>query len=158
MCWLCDNPGATLDEYDDHIHRLVEEYGWAVQGVEGDGVHPPWAYTVGLTAAGLPELVVTGLDPEPAAELLNDAARHIRLNGGRVPDRYLQLPGSGVAGIVTVAVPDAHLEVAVALYGSKIRALQLVLPDTAGRWPWDESYQGTPGGQPVLGARWPAGS
>jgi len=23
---------------------------WAVQGVERDGIHPPWAYTVGLTS------------------------------------------------------------------------------------------------------------
>jgi hypothetical protein len=32
------------------MRQLIGTFGWAVRGVERDGVHPPWAYTVGLTA------------------------------------------------------------------------------------------------------------
>ncbi len=49
MCWLCDHPGATELDYQDHLRQLIGTFGWAVQGVERDGIHPPWAYTVGLT-------------------------------------------------------------------------------------------------------------
>ena len=44
MCWLCDHPGATELDYQDHLRRLIATFGWAVQGVERDGIHPPWAH------------------------------------------------------------------------------------------------------------------
>jgi hypothetical protein len=50
VCWICDHPGATESDYAEHMRRLIATYGWAVQGVERDGIHPPWAYTVGLTS------------------------------------------------------------------------------------------------------------
>ena len=49
MCWICDHPGATERDYAEHMRQLIRTFGWAVQGVERDRVHPPWAYTVGLT-------------------------------------------------------------------------------------------------------------
>src|ERR1035441_1378111 len=61
MCWMCDRPGATERDYLDHMRQLIRTYGWAVQGVEREGLHPPWAYTVGLTRHRRPELVITGL-------------------------------------------------------------------------------------------------
>ena len=44
MCWLCDHPGATELDYQDHLRQLIGTFGWAVQGVERDGIHPPWAH------------------------------------------------------------------------------------------------------------------
>lgn len=61
MCWYCDHPHRSPHEYLDQMRELIDRCGWAVQGVERDRSWPPWAYTVGLTAAGGPELVVTGL-------------------------------------------------------------------------------------------------
>ena len=52
MCWLCDHPGATELDYQDHLRRLIATFGWAVQGVQRDGIHPPWAYTSRWNAAG----------------------------------------------------------------------------------------------------------
>ena len=57
MCWQCDHPGSTRLDYLEHLHELIACHGWAVQGVQRDRVHPPWAYTVGLTSNGRPELV-----------------------------------------------------------------------------------------------------
>ena len=91
MCWMCAHPDATERDYQEHIRSLIARHGWVVQGVERDGIRPPWA----------------------------------------------------------------HLNIAVGLYGQRIRGLQLVHADKRGRWPWDDAYQGVRGGQPVLGPREP---
>ena len=77
MCWLCDHPGATELDYQDHLRQLIGTFGWAVQGVERDGIHPPWAYTVGLTPHRRPELVITGMGLTRATQVLNGVAAHL---------------------------------------------------------------------------------
>lgn len=52
MCWMCDDPTMTKGDALARMAGMVEEYGWAIQFVEGDRVHPPWGYTVGLTLRG----------------------------------------------------------------------------------------------------------
>jgi len=52
MCWQCDHPDRTWLDYLGHMRDLIACHGWAVQGVERDRIHPPWAYTVGLSLAG----------------------------------------------------------------------------------------------------------
>jgi hypothetical protein len=122
-----------------------------VQGVEDD--RRPYAYTIGLHDRGLPELLVTGLPPESAARLLNDAA------GAAVAGRVLE-PGAHIAvgagpllEIVEVDHPDAHMDFAVALGGPDIQALQLVWADDRGRWPWAAGWGHGRRHQPVLGIR-----
>jgi hypothetical protein len=44
--------------------------------VERDGIHPPWAYTVGLTPHRRPELVITGMGLTRATQVLNGVAAH----------------------------------------------------------------------------------
>lgn len=73
MCWMCDHPEATAEEYLDEVYGIMLMHGWAVQHVECE--RRPFAYTVGLTRRGLPELVVTGLSPRRGQRLLNIAAR-----------------------------------------------------------------------------------
>ena len=77
MCWLCAHPGATERDYQDHMWSLIAMYGWAVQGVERDGIHPPWAYTVGLTPNQRPELIITGMGLTRATQVLNGVAAHL---------------------------------------------------------------------------------
>ncbi len=156
MCWSCDHPGTTQLDYLDHLRRLITRSGWAVQGVERDHIHPPWAYTVGLTPRGHPELVVTGRQLGKAAELLNHVAAHVLHDSALTPGEQLPMIGGPLVEIVELPQPDAHLESAVALYGPRIRALQLVCADDRGHWPWDRGYRGGRGGQPVLGPRAPA--
>ena len=61
MCWSCDHPEASHDDYLAMMRDKMNYYGWAIQGIERDGDHPPWAYTACLTEHGRPELVVTGM-------------------------------------------------------------------------------------------------
>ncbi len=152
MCWQCDT-GGSFPDYLEYMRERVATHGWAVVGVEGDGVHPPFAYTVGLTPRDRPELVVTGIDPRPATQLLNDAAEYVLDTAVPVPGETMRIGDGPLMEIVKVAEPTAHLLVAMEFYGSLIRGLQLVHADANGHWPWCPEYHAGPGGQPVLGIR-----
>jgi hypothetical protein len=151
MCWQCDHPGATLDEYLDLLYDVVVEHGWAVQHVESE--RNPFSYTVGLHECGLPELLVTGVDRPRALQLLNAVADYCVCEEPPVPGDEMELPDGVLLEVVEVAQPDAHLGMAINLYGGEVRALQLVWSDRRGRWPWSADFN--PGGrrQPVLGPR-----
>lgn len=153
MCWMCDHPKATRQDYLDHIMSIIARRRWAVQGVERDRYRPPYAYTVGLTAHGKPELVVTGMSVTRAAELLNDVAAHVLHAAAPAPGERTPLIGGPLVEFIKVDVPSAHLLVADELYGPQLRALQVVHADDRGRWPWESAYRGVKGGQPVLGVR-----
>lgn len=153
MCWECDHPECSHEDYLDHMQGLIDRFGWAVVGLERDGRHPPFAYTLGLTPQGRPELVVTGLPPRPAACLLNAVAPYVLETAVPRPGERVLVADSPVMEVVRVAEPPAHLLTAVEFYGSGIAALQLVYVDEEGHWPWDASFRGGQGGQPVLGIR-----
>lgn len=152
MCWMCDNPGSDPQDYLDYLKNLISEHGWAIQGVEPDGLSPAWSYTVGLTPLGYTELAITGLDGIYAASELNDAATLLTGTGLPAPGDPFMLPSGRVAELVIMPNPWAHMYLAAALYGEQgFRALQLAYRDDRRRWPWDEGYSGPY--QPVLGDR-----
>ncbi|HET6285565.1 MAG TPA: DUF4262 domain-containing protein [Amycolatopsis sp.] len=155
MCWHCDNPGKSRSDYlIEEVRPLIRKYGWMVQTVERGSTQPGFAYTVGLTDAGLPELVVTGLRERRSGQLLNYFAQQVVRSGP--PEAGEVLPaavGWPAFEVVPLSSPSAHLLTAVLLYGEDIRALQLVYEDEHGKWPWDREFRGGTGGQPVLGVR-----
>jgi Domain of unknown function (DUF4262) len=153
MCWQCDHPGATWQDYLQHLRELLERHCWVVQGVQRERHRPSYAYTVGLTAHGRPELVVTGLPYDRAVRLLNSVAEQVVHAEAPRPGAVVPLRGGPVLEIVRVAEPCVHLKVAAALNGPTLSALQLVYADERGRWPWDTGFRAGRGGQPVLGAR-----
>jgi uncharacterized protein DUF4262 len=157
VCWMCDHPGATELDYNSFLQGLIDAHGWAVQGVERDGIHPPWAYTVGLTPHRRPELVITGMGLTQATQVLNGVAAHLVQARAPAPGTQAALLDGPLVEVVRVTAPWAHLNLAVEFYGRRIQGLQLVHADKRGRWPWDEAYQGVRGGQPVLGRREPPG-
>ena len=151
MCWMCDHPDATVQEWLEAIHETVEKRGWAVQFVDSD--RTPYAYTVGLHERGLPELLVTGLSPQPASHMLNSVAKYLVDGGKPIPGELISIGGGPLLEVVQVQQPDAHMDVAVALYGTDLRALQLVWPDDRGHRPWDPAFFNENARQPVLGVR-----
>jgi len=153
MCWECDHPGSSRQDYADHMQGLIDRFGWAVVGVEGDRIHPPWAYTLGLTPHGRPELVVTGVPLPRATWLLNAVASYVLDAAVPQPGEEVLVEGGPLMEVVLVAEPTAHLVTAVEFYGPAIQALQLVYVDDRGRWPWDVGFHGHWGGQPLLGLR-----
>jgi hypothetical protein len=153
MCWMCDHPEAARADYLNSVRAKIRDCGWAIVAVQRSGMRPPWAYTVGLTPLDIPELVVTGMPVTRAHDLLNDIAHHVVHDHAPAPGTQIPLIGGPLIEIVRVAEPSAHLEIAIELYGARVRALQVVHADKLGRWPWDGRYQGVRGGQPVLGPR-----
>jgi hypothetical protein len=151
MCWQCDHPEATRDDYYDLLQGEISRNGWAVQYVESD--RRPYAYTVGLHDWDVPELLMTGVSPQRATRLLDIVAR--RLVSGEVfaPGEQLCLSDGPLVEIVEVDHPDAHMGWAVAFGGPDIHALQLVWADGSGRWPWSADFADGRAMQPVLGCR-----
>ena len=96
-----------------------------IEFVQGDRVHPPWGYTVGLTLRGLPELVVTGLRAPEGGDLLNDFADGVVHHGERLSaGQRLRCPHGSEMEVVELPHPDAHLFTAVSLFPPKRRVLQ----------------------------------
>ncbi|WP_020670110.1 DUF4262 domain-containing protein [Amycolatopsis nigrescens] len=155
MCWACDHPGGNAREYLEQLHDGIARSGWMVLNVEASGKHPPWAYTVGLTALARPELVVTGMPIGGACELLNVVAGHLLHAEPPVPGAQLPFEDLPFVEVVELAEPSAHLLMAVRLYGPEVRGLQLVHADDRGILPWSKDYRDGLGGQPVLGPRGP---
>lgn len=151
MCWLCDHPDRTLGDYLDLLREKIRRRGWVVQYVE-DGRHS-FAYTIGLHARRLPELLVTGLEPRHAQWLLDTFAK--RTLGGPTPvaGQRVLLPAGARVELTEVGQPDAHMGMATAIEGGDITALQLVWADDRGRWPWAPNFDDGCRFQPVLGIR-----
>jgi Domain of unknown function (DUF4262) len=151
MCARCEDESREPDL--DEAARIAAEEGWFVQEVAPAGTRPRCAYTVGLTAFDRPELVATGLELVQAADLLDGVAAHLVHDVAPPPGRQVPLVGGPLIEFVAVPHPEIHLEVALALYGHRVWALQVVWADRGGRWPWDRGFRSGRGGQPVLGPR-----
>jgi Domain of unknown function (DUF4262) len=151
MCWQCDHPGATTEDYLAELRATMLKHGWAVQYVESERM--PFAYTIGLTRYGLPELLATGLPPRRAARVLNALGRRAA-NGDRpAPGAQIALPAGPLVEMVEVEHPDVYLIFAGAMFGDEVTALQAVWVDSCGRWPWTAKFDDGRGTQPVLGVR-----
>lgn len=153
MCWVCDHPESTKTTRLAYVRGLLEEHSWVVIGVNRDGYRPPYSYTVGLTAFGRPELVITGLAKGRAADVLMAATEHVLDAGAPAAGARIRLPGRRPGEIVQVAEPSVHLGIAADLFGERLTALQLVYTDIRGRWPWDKDFRNGRAGQSVLGPR-----
>lgn len=113
MCWQCDNPDGTTEEYLDVLRATIRDHGWAVQYVESE--NRPFAYTVGLPGRGLPELLMTGLPADTACRVLNSIA-HMIVDDGTLltPAMHIDYEDRFLIEVVEVEHPDVHLKPRVA--------------------------------------------
>jgi hypothetical protein len=151
MCWLCDHPNATRDDYAGVLRTKMLKNGWAVQYVESEPT--PWAYTIGLHDWGQPELLVTGVSPPRACRLLNNVTRDALRGLALAPGEQIRVPDGPLVEIVEVDHPDVHMGWAIEVGGPDVRAFQLVWADGRGRWPWSATFCDGRRRQPVLGMR-----
>lgn len=137
------------------LFRLIAEYGWAVRhvGADRESGAAPFSYTVGLTALGHPEVVITGMPFAHAQTFLNnignDVRSGVRFDPGLVTE---DLTGPG-APVTFLAVQDTRGLTAVEQVYEQVQAVQMVWPDSVGRLPWQEAYNNSPDAQPLLGDR-----
>lgn len=153
-----DELRSKISAYQAKARELIAEHGVFLQGVfpNPGEVGPTFVYTVGLHEAGHPEIIEFGLPYKVAGPILNDLAAQIR--AGKVFWPYLEyLEVVADYPVIFIPVDDSseHLTLANAFYGrpgaGPIPALQMVFPDMAGRFPWEEDYDLDPRTQPLLG-------
>jgi hypothetical protein len=85
-----------VDQYDAWRRETIRRHGWAVQAVLGDADGPPFAYTVGLTGFGHPELILFATSQATAAAVLNDLGERVRAGQRLGADERVRLPGGEV--------------------------------------------------------------
>ena len=165
MCSACDQGISSSDpirfqQWDDHeqawLRETIREHGWAIQAIyaDPDRRRPPFAYTVGLTRFGHPELVVFGLSQNPAARLLNALGTRAKA-GMRLVDGMLFAAGAVGPTALRMAYlpnPEEVLFTAVGRYGPRVRALQVLVADESGKFPDEPEYQGPVWMQPPPGS------
>jgi uncharacterized protein DUF4262 len=146
---------VQIEVFLDQCRATIVEHGWMVQGVfpttesVARGETLTFAYTVGLTAKGLPEMILVGLPLDGAADWLNDAARQAVERGAVELDTDVDGIIAGVSVRFT-ATTTAPLSVARRLYGAGVRAVQMLWPDDQGRFPGDPAYDAVYGKQQPL--------
>jgi Domain of unknown function (DUF4262) len=149
---------TEAEAWEPDLVRLIDEHGWACMGVfDPDGDRMPFMYTVGLTKADRPELLLIGpLAAEPMQAILNDLGRQIfdqnaRFTHGQVLTDVLE---DYPLMIVDLPEQDAGWPLAAAntLYGEgDVAVQQVVWPDKGGLFPWQDGYAYPAEVQPILG-------
>lgn len=131
---------AFLKKADEKI----AESGRMILMVGGDAEQgtPGYAYTIGLTERGLPEIVAFGLGPEVHA-ILNDLSQ--RLMDGKVLPRNERISDvfkglDAVLQDVPKSMASEFLRLAFHKYGDKVQCIQLVWPDAKGLMPWEAGH------------------
>lgn len=144
--------------YLDNCRRIIAEHGWMVQGVFPTETSPgfSFAYTAGLSVAGLPELVVVGLPLQGGIveTFLNALARRALAEEPRVGDRWTVDENPDIAWEFA-PVSEAWTRENVTLPGrlypfTEVTALQVLWPDDAGNYPNQESWTLGRDAQPLL--------
>lgn len=127
-----------LDEYLLKLNNLIDEFGVAIQGVmatEDDPDVIPFAYTVGRTRKGFPELVIYGLNMQTSQTLLNDLhKREVEFKHKEIVDDLIK----DYPAMIIDVTKEHECNMAINIYGDLVTVQQVVFPDAEGRWPWDE--------------------
>lgn len=140
-----------MDPLDD-LRAKIDACGWAVRNVADADAAQCLSYTVGLTAHGHPEAVMTGLPPDVGTAFLNIVGEIVVREGGRFIAGEATTELAEGAAMPVVAVSDTSGLTAVeAIYGD-VRAIQIVWTDSGGHLPWESGYGNPPGSQPLLGS------
>ena len=129
------------EAYYAKLDRNVAQHGWACVFV-GDDKKRGFAYTVGLSAKHLPELLInTGEDSKVSCTMLNVVAKKIIAHGAPVPDEYEPLGAmhGRLLNIYPKEFLDKCLFAGVWAFRHKtadgFTGMQIVFPDKNGRYP-----------------------
>jgi hypothetical protein len=147
MTLLPPDVQAWLDQEDQRAARIIRQHGVYIEYVHGDPAHrsTPFAYTVGLFGLTHPELLVFGVTPESACDILNRLAAHVRAGGNLVPGQEIALEGGTTRMILEeVSTPGDVVYTANRYYErpseASVPVLQLTYTDDEGRYPWQKGY------------------
>ncbi len=140
-----------IRERERWMRETIAEYGWAIQHVgPGEDGEAPFSYTIGLTAMGHPELVMTAMPYEVAQDFLNLAGLRIR-DGYRFEPATLDSALTDDARVALITATDTSGLVGVEIMYDTVSAVQIIWPDSLGNLPWEDGYRNQPDVQQLLG-------
>lgn len=158
-CEMCS--GKSFNEVEKDMMDRIIKHGHQVtivfptkESIADGSMDYAFAYTIGRTMKDRPELLVTGsLPPEALGMILNETARvddERPISAGDSVDEVLD--GYPVR-IVRVTDPKtAGMTMALHYMGDDIDALQVLWPDSAGRFPGEPGFVYGDDAEPVFGA------
>lgn len=133
----------------DHLISRGENLIISVGG-SADGRSLPFAYTIGMTSLGLPELLISGhLGVKVQQTLLNDVARRFKNEGVKLGLHRDLLVGGFLMDLVAIdtsvsEVRENYILQACNYYRDQlmpVRLVQLLWPDNQGRLPSMSGYE-----------------
>ncbi|MEN9866545.1 MAG: hypothetical protein RL748_2135 [Pseudomonadota bacterium] len=137
---------APEDQVDQKLLADIDKFGWHVIGIEGGDDSPGFAFSIGFYYQYQhPEMLIMGLPNDTAHTILASIHEMLAAGGSIEPWRAVD----DVASFPLMAIPIGfnhyreHLGYAMWFYrslGAPFPALQLVWPDRAGVFPWQEGY------------------
>lgn len=157
------SPFTPVDEHLFHVQAAIDRHGVFHTCVLGDQHHPDYQYTVGLLLQDHPELTIIGPEARTGAGVLQHLFERVR-DGERfeadesvdhdvmgIPVRFLDVPDEHytVPHCLLAGIPS-YLAHTTGILPDRV-VLQVVWPDSDGRWPWDPDVDPTVRrDQPVL--------
>ena len=139
------DPNGRTDDSSRRVLSHIEQYGWSISGVQGEGEVPSWVHTIGLWHSfDHPEIIVFGLDMPMLEQVANAVAAHVK--SGREfeadqRDSDLLENHDVVFRRVEPAWYELVMNYAVAFYEDQpFDALQVFLPTNEGLFPWEEGF------------------
>ena len=136
-----------IDAFDKKVMTDILEVGWSDIAVFPTADDPGlwFNYSVGLTEREHPELLVIGLDNEQMHALLWSAIDRIKNHGETLQPNTLSTEvlidfEVGFVEVEELRHPDHMMSMAYRIYGDKATGLQIVWPDTNGRFPWHDDF------------------
>lgn len=133
----------AIADYTKQVENLIATHGWMVQAVFATDTEPGFAYTVGLSAKGLPELIVFALPPQHATAILNQVAQTMVNIGNPYPEWGLIAEVMEGANCMVVNADrdktDNYMFQAKYRYPD-YKAMQLVWTDLNMKFPWEDGF------------------
>ncbi|MFK4136791.1 DUF4262 domain-containing protein [Pseudomonas luteola] len=129
------------------IKNIIDQFGLYVQRVHQGPSYPVYAYTIGMTAHGLPELICMGLDPKVIHPYFNmyfyeSAIEKVRSAAPDIISDWFNFPLSVIAADFDRVAPyvGLGLDYAEAMEWQRPNFLQWVWTDKSGKFPWDSGW------------------
>lgn len=132
-----------LNRVRKDVADMVAHHGWAVLSIHADVDTPPYSYTVGLTEKGLPEIILFGVPPDAAQPVLEILAKELVDGKSYGENTPLTRVFAGVNAYLKPVPEIAAREkmwLASEFYPKRMAGLQLVWPDEAGVFPWQDGF------------------
>lgn len=132
-----------MDKIREKMAADIARTGRSVLSVFPDGEGgEAFSYSVGNCLKDLPELLVLGMRPEDAGWLINDLSQEMIKRGRKFGDgEVFSLGGPCPVCVIDAAESvkaDYTIQAGHLIGGRDYDVMQIVPPDPAGKFPWDE--------------------